>query len=69
MKLEISGDYAMDLAYFCKRATFDDAHERAHGETEEKRMDMAYRILKALGEIEASLRDRFFTEIRRGYGR
>jgi len=56
MKIEISDKYAMDLAYFCKRATFDDAYERAHGETEEKHEAMAYRILRSLNEIEQSLR-------------
>jgi hypothetical protein len=55
MKLEISGDNAMELAYFCKRATFDDAYERSHGETEEDRESMAYRILSALEEIGSSL--------------
>jgi hypothetical protein len=55
MKLEISDDNAMDLAYFCKRVTYDDALKRAHGETLKEQVDMAYRILKALGEVGGSL--------------
>jgi len=55
MKLEISGEYARDLAYFCKRATYDDAYERAHGETEEERDAMTLRILRAFSEISKSL--------------
>jgi hypothetical protein len=61
MKLEISDEKAMDLAYFCKRATFDDAYERAHGETEKERKSMAYRILSAIEEIGNSLRKAGFS--------
>jgi len=56
MKLEIRDERAMDLAYFVKRATFEDAYKRAHGETEEERKSMAYRILGAFEEIGYSLR-------------
>jgi len=56
MKLEISEKYAMDLAYFCKRATYYDAYERSHGETAEKRSAMANSILMAFDEISNSLK-------------
>jgi len=56
MKLEISNEYAMDLAYFCKRVTEDDLFKRSHGETLGERFSMAARISMALNEIEQSLR-------------
>ena len=52
---------AMALAMFCKRVTFDDAYRRAHGETEEERRDMAYRILEALSSVETCLADAGFS--------
>jgi len=55
MKLEISEEYAMDLACFCKRVTYDDAIKRSHGETLKEQVGMANRILGALTEIERSL--------------
>jgi len=55
MKKIVSDEYVMDLAIFCKRVTFDDAYNRAHGETDKEREAMAYRILNALGEIQAYL--------------
>ena len=56
MKLEISNEYAMDLAYFCKRVTDDDLVKRSHGETLGERLKMAARVSRALDEIEQSLR-------------
>jgi len=56
MKLEISEEYAMDLAYFCKRVTDDDLVRRSHGETLKEQLRMAGRISRALDEIEACLR-------------
>ena len=61
MKKIVSDDCAMDLATFCKRATFDDAYNRSHGETEEERESMAYRVLRALGEVQAYLNDLGFS--------
>jgi len=56
MKNQICTDeYAEDLAQFCKRVTFEDAYRRSHGETEEERKAMAYRILRALGEVQEYL--------------
>ena len=43
---------AMDLAVFCKRVTFEDALRRSDGEDEEARKAMAYRILRALGDVQ-----------------
>ena len=58
MKLTIRSEHhAMALAQFCKRVTYEDAYRRAHGETEEERKAMAYRILGALGDVENALND------------
>jgi len=55
MQLTISKENAEVLAVFVKRVTYDDAYRRSHGETEEDRKAMAYRILEALSEVEACL--------------
>jgi len=56
MDLTIKNNFnAEALAVFCKRVTYDDAYRRAHGETEDERKEMAYRILVALSEVEACL--------------
>jgi hypothetical protein len=49
------------LAVFCRRVTFEDAYRRADGETEEKRKDMAYRILAALSDLETCLGEAGFS--------
>jgi len=62
MTLTISDhEKAEALAQFCKRVTFDDAYRRAHGETEEERKKMAYRILGALSIVETCLADAGFS--------
>jgi len=56
MQLTISNNYnAGALAYFCKHITFEDAYRRSHGDTDVERKEMAYRILSALSDVEASL--------------
>jgi hypothetical protein len=62
MKLTIENKHnAEALAVFCKRVTFEDAYRRAHGETEEKRKAMAYRILAALSDVETCLGEEGFS--------
>jgi hypothetical protein len=62
MKLTFSNeDNARAFAAFCKRVTFNDAYRRADGETEEERKAMAYRILAALSDVEASLGEAGFS--------
>jgi hypothetical protein len=62
MKLTISNKRnAEALAVFCKRVTFEDAYRRAHGETEEERKAMAYRILAALSDVETCLGEAGFS--------
>jgi hypothetical protein len=45
------------IACFCNRVTFEDAYLRAHGETNEEREAMAYRILEGFSDIETSLQN------------
>ena len=45
----------IDLAFFLKRVTFEDAYRRSHGDTEVARKAMAYRILEALSDLENKL--------------
>ena len=47
---------AAAMAYFCKRATYEDAYKNAHGETGEDREAMAIQILRALKDIQAYLK-------------
>jgi hypothetical protein len=62
MKLAFSNENnAKVLAVFCKRITFEDAYRRAHGETEEERKIMAYRILAALSDVETCLNEAGFS--------
>lgn len=50
-------DNAKAMAFFCKRVTFDDAFNRAHGGTKAERETMAYIILDAFREIETYLKN------------
>jgi flagellar biosynthesis protein FliP len=55
VEFEVEKKQALALAIFFKRATFDDAYRRAHGETEEAQKDMAYTMLNAFSKIEHGL--------------
>jgi hypothetical protein len=46
---------ARAMAEFCKRATYNDAYNRAAGETEEKRKARAYEMLEGLSDIQSAL--------------
>ena len=62
MKLTIGKKQnAAALAVFLKRVTYDDAYNKADGETEEERTAMAYQILNALSDVEACLADAGFS--------
>ena len=43
------------LWYLCERMTFEGAYDCAHGETEEERKAMAYRMLEALSDLQKEL--------------
>ena len=61
MKLTIrNNENAKALAVFLKRVTFDDAYNRADGETKDERTSMAYKILNALSDVEACLEEAGF---------
>jgi len=55
LTIEIENDNAAVLAVFLRRVTYEDAYRRANGETEEKRKEMAYKILEAMGDVEKCL--------------
>ena len=62
IQLEISNDFnAEALAVFCKRITFDDAYNKADGDTEVERKAMAYRMLRAFSELETALAEAGFS--------
>jgi len=62
MELRIINDAcAKALAVYCRRMTFDDAFRKADGETEDERTSMAYRILRAMSDIEACLEQAGFS--------
>jgi hypothetical protein len=52
---------AMAMAQFCKRVTYEDAYNRAHGETEEERKTMANDIFSGFFSIEKALRENGFS--------
>jgi len=52
--------HARALAYFCKRVGFYAAYECSHGENEEEKKEMAYRILEALDDVRAELEEAGF---------
>jgi hypothetical protein len=49
--------HTLALAYFCKRVGFNAAYGCSHGENEEEKKAMAYRILEALDDVRAELED------------
>jgi hypothetical protein len=49
--------HALALAHFCKRVGFNAAYSYSHGENEEEKKAMAYRILEALDDVGAELED------------
>jgi len=56
MQITFKNDYnAEALAMFCKRITYDDAYNKADGETETEKKMMAYRILSAISDLEECL--------------
>ena len=60
MKITINLDnqrQAIALAQFCKRATFEDADRRAHGETPENKKAMAYDILTGLARVQTGIEE------------